>query len=161
VPKAGAALLALPLLIIGISLVFDGASMLVGGIQIVIQRPMTMRNTFIIGISLLFALSRHVYPEVFALLTPGRTLTDSILSSAVVVCVLLNLVFLIGETPHHGHGIGTRRRQNVFTFRRQVSRASQVMATERTVSCFPWRTTLMTKQEQFCELYKQRHQPTA
>jgi xanthine permease XanP len=98
VPKVGAALLALPLPIIGAALVFNGSSMLVGGIQIVMSRPMTMRNTFIIGISLLFALSRRVYPEFFALLPPWtNAFTDSILSIAVVVCVLLNLVFLIGE----------------------------------------------------------------
>jgi xanthine permease XanP len=98
VPKVGAALLALPLPIIGAALVFNGASMLMGGVQIVMSRPVTMRSTFIVGISLLFALSRRVYPEFFALL-PSWThaFTDSILSIAVVVCVLLNLVFLIGE----------------------------------------------------------------
>ena len=98
VPKVGAALLALPLPIIGAALVFNGASMLMGGIQIVMSRPVTMRSTFIVGISLLFALSRRVYPEFFAPL-PSWTnaFTDSILSIAVVVCVLLNLVFLLGE----------------------------------------------------------------
>jgi NCS2 family nucleobase:cation symporter-2 len=97
-PKVGAALLALPLPIVGAALVFNGASMLMGGIQIVTSRPVTMRSTFIVGISLLFALSRRVYPEFFALL-PAWTnaFTDSILSIAVVVCVLLNLCFLIGE----------------------------------------------------------------
>ena len=60
VPKVGAALLALPLPIIGAALVFNGASMLMGGIQIVMSRPVTMRSTFIVGISLLFALSRRV-----------------------------------------------------------------------------------------------------
>jgi NCS2 family nucleobase:cation symporter-2 len=97
-PKVGAALLALPLPIIGAALVFNGASMLMGGIQIVTSRPITMRSTFIVGISLLFALSRRVYPEFYALL-PSWTnaFTDSILSIAVVVCVLLNLCFLIGE----------------------------------------------------------------
>jgi NCS2 family nucleobase:cation symporter-2 len=98
VPKVGAALLALPLPIIGAALVFNGASMLMGGIQIVTSRPVTMRSTFIVGISLLFALSRRVYPEFYALL-PAWTnaFTDSMLSIAVVVCVLLNLCFLIGE----------------------------------------------------------------
>jgi xanthine permease XanP len=97
-PKVGAALLALPLPIIGAALLFNGASMLMGGIQIVMSRPVTMRSTFIVGISLLFALSRRVYPEFYALL-PSWTnaFTDSILSIAVVVCVLLNLCFLIGE----------------------------------------------------------------
>ena len=68
VAKIGAALLALPLPIIGAALVFEGASMPVGRVQIVRSLPITMRNTFIIGVSLLFALSRRVYPELFALL---------------------------------------------------------------------------------------------
>src|SRR3984885_16252201 len=98
VPKVGAVLLTLPIPIIGAALIFNGASMLMGGIQIVTSRPVTMRSTFIVGISLLFALSRRVYPEFFALLPPwSHAFTDSILSIAVVVCVLLNLVFLIGE----------------------------------------------------------------
>jgi NCS2 family nucleobase:cation symporter-2 len=97
-PKVGAALLALPLPIIGAALLFNGASMLMGGIQIVMSRPVTMRSTFIVGISLLFALSRRVYPEFYALLPSWTSaFTDSILSIAVVVCVLLNLCFLIGE----------------------------------------------------------------
>jgi xanthine permease XanP len=98
VPKVGAVLLTLPLPIIGAALIFNGASMLMGGIQIVTSRPVTMRSTFIVGISLLFALSRRVYPEFYTLLPPWtHAFTDSILSIAVVVCVLLNLCFLIGE----------------------------------------------------------------
>ena len=98
VPKVGAVLLTLPLPIIGAALIFNGASMLMGGIQIVMSRPVTMRSTFIVGISLLFALSRRVYPEFYTLLPLWtHAFTDSILSIAVVVCVLLNLCFLIGE----------------------------------------------------------------
>jgi xanthine permease XanP len=98
VPKVGAVLLTLPIPIIGAALMFNGASMLMGGIQIVTSRPVTMRSTFIVGISLLFALSRRVYPEFYTLLPPWtHAFTDSILSIAVVVCVVLNLCFLIGE----------------------------------------------------------------
>src|SRR5580692_5234637 len=39
--------------------------MFVGGVQIIPSRPVTMRATFIIGVSFLFALSRKVYPEFF------------------------------------------------------------------------------------------------
>jgi xanthine permease XanP len=108
VPRVGAALLALPLPIIGAALVFNGASMLMGGIQIVMSRPVTTRSTFIVGISLLFALSRRVYPQFFALLPQWtNAFTDSILSIAVVSCVLLNLVFLIGERRTKTMVLGT------------------------------------------------------
>ena len=80
--------------IIGAALVFNGASMLMGGIQIVMSRPVTMRSTFIVGISLLFALSRRVYPEFFTLLPPWtHAFTDSILSSG---------------RAARGHGFGRR-----------------------------------------------------
>ena len=120
-PKVGSALLALPLPIVGAALVFNGASMLMGGIQIVMSRPVTMRSTFIVGISLLFALSRRVYPQFFALLpTWTNAFTDSILSIAVVVCVLLNLCFLIGERRteitvlEHGEGKPSSTFENRF-----------------------------------------------
>ena len=64
-PKIGALLLALPLPVIGAALVFNASSMFVGGVQIVTSRPVTMRTTFIIGVSFLFALSREVYPGFF------------------------------------------------------------------------------------------------
>ena len=97
-PKVGAMLMALPLPVIGAALIFNGSSMLVGGIQIITSRPVTMRTTFIVGISFLFALSRAAYPAFYHGL-PAWTgsFTDSILSIAVVVCVVLNIVFMIGE----------------------------------------------------------------
>jgi xanthine permease XanP len=97
-PKLGAMLQALPLPVIGAALVFNGSSMLVGGIQIITSRPVTMRTTFIVGISFLFAISRAAYPEFYhALPAWTGSFTDSILSIAVVVCVSLNIIFMIGE----------------------------------------------------------------
>jgi len=97
-PKIGAILLALPLPVIGAALVFNASSMFVGGVQIITSRPVTMRTTFIIGVSFLFALSREVYPEFFLAL-PGwaHQFTDSILTIGVICGVVLNALFLIGE----------------------------------------------------------------
>ena len=97
-PKIGALLLALPLPVIGAALVFNASSMFVGGVQIVTSRPVTMRTTFIIGISFLFALSRKVYPE-FYLALPHWThqFTGSILAMGVICGIVLNAIFLIGE----------------------------------------------------------------
>jgi NCS2 family nucleobase:cation symporter-2 len=97
-PKIGALLLALPLPVIGAALVFNAASMFVGGVQIVTSRPMTMRATFIIGVAFLFALSRQVYPQFFMALPPwAHQFTGSILTIGVIAGVALNAIFLIGE----------------------------------------------------------------
>ena len=97
-PKIGALLLALPLPVIGAALVFNASSMFVGGVQIVTSRPVTMRGTFIIGVSFLFALSRKVYPA-FYLALPHWTqqFTGSMLSMGVICGIVLNTLFLIGE----------------------------------------------------------------
>lgn len=97
-PKIGALLLALPLPVIGAALVFNASSMFVGGVQIITSRPVTMRTTFIVGISFMFALSRVVYPEFFAELPSwAHQFTDSILTIGVICGVVLNTLFLIGE----------------------------------------------------------------
>jgi xanthine permease XanP len=97
-PKIGATLLALPLPVIGAALVFNASSMFVGGVQIVTSRPVTMRTTFVIGVSFLFALSRKVYPQ-FYLALPIWThqFTGSILAMGVICGVVPNAIFLIGE----------------------------------------------------------------
>jgi xanthine permease XanP len=97
-PKIGALLLALPLPVIGAALVFNASSMFVGGVQIVTSRPVTMRTTFIIGVSFLFALSEKVYPQFFQALPPWtHQFTSSILTIGVIAGVTLNALFLIGS----------------------------------------------------------------
>ncbi len=97
-PGFGALLLALPLPVIGAALVFNASSMFGGGIQIVTSRPVTMRTTFIIGVSFLFALSRKVYPT-FYLALPHWTqqFTGSMLAIGVICGIVLNALFLFGE----------------------------------------------------------------
>ena len=97
-PRFGAALLALPLPIVGAALLFNAGSMFVGGVQIVTSRPITMRATFVIGLSFLLAVSRQVYPDFYVSLpTWTHQFTGSMLSIVVACGVLLNLIFLIGE----------------------------------------------------------------
>jgi xanthine permease XanP len=71
-PKFGAALLALPLPVIGAALLFNAGSMFVGGIQIVTSRPMMMRATFVIGLSFLLAISRRCTRNFMPRCRPGR-----------------------------------------------------------------------------------------
>ncbi len=97
-PKIGALLLALPLPVIGAALVFNASSMFVGGVQIVTSRPVTMRTTFIIGVSFLFAVSREVYPQFYDTLPMwAHQFSGSMLTIGVISGVALNALFLIGE----------------------------------------------------------------
>jgi NCS2 family nucleobase:cation symporter-2 len=97
-PRIGALLLTLPLPVIGAALVFNASSMFMGGVQIVTSRPVTMRTTFIIGVSFLFALSREAYPQFYlALPLWAHQFTGSILTIGVICGVVLNAIFLIGE----------------------------------------------------------------
>ncbi len=129
-PKVGAALLALPLPVVGAALLFNGASMLVGGIQIIASRPFTMRSTFVVGISFLLALSRVVYPQFYHQLPDWTgSFTDSILSIAVISCVLLNLVFLIGErrtTSTVIESLGAERTEKIEEFLRARGKAWEI-----------------------------------
>jgi NCS2 family nucleobase:cation symporter-2 len=97
-PKVSAALLAMPMAVIGAALVFSASFMIVAGIQIITSRPVTLRTTFIVGLSLLFAVSRSLFPEYYAdLPAVMRPLTGSIISLAVLLSVGLNLVLMPGR----------------------------------------------------------------
>ena len=89
-------------------LFFNGALMLVAGIQIVASRPITLRATLIIGFSILAAMTVPVYPEFYRSL-PSWTqqFTSSIISMAVVVSVPLNALFLLGTWRYSVLRLGT------------------------------------------------------
>ena len=87
---------------------FNGALMLVAGIQIIASRPITLRATIVIGFSILAAMTVAVYPEFYRSL-PGWTqqFTSSIISMAVVVAVPLNALFLLGTWRYSQLRLGT------------------------------------------------------
>lgn len=97
-PKVSATLLAMPMPVIGAALVFSGSFMIVAGIQIITSRAVTLRTTFIVGLSLLFALSRRIFPGFYASLPEDlRPFTGSIISLAVLLSVGLNLILMPGR----------------------------------------------------------------
>jgi xanthine permease XanP len=97
-PKLAALFLALPAAVVGGTLIFTGSINVVGGIQLMTSRALDTRKTFIIGVSLLLALSRQVYPSYFSGLPPWLHLfTDSMLSLATISAIILNLIFRIGS----------------------------------------------------------------
>lgn len=97
VPKFGALFMALPLSVAGAMLVFTSSLMIAGGIGIIVSRERDSRATFVIGISLLLALSHQVFPQYFAALPPAlRTFTGGALSLGVFSAILLTLLFRLG-----------------------------------------------------------------
>jgi hypothetical protein len=93
----------MPRPVMAAALFFNGALMLVAGIQIVASRPITLRASIIIGLSLLAALTVPIFPDFYRSL-PNWThqFTGSIISMAVVVAAPLNAVLLLG-TWHYSH----------------------------------------------------------
>ncbi|MGB8992962.1 MAG: solute carrier family 23 protein [Desulfobaccales bacterium] len=97
-PKLAAVFMAFPPAVVGGTLVFTGAIMVVGGIQLMSTGNLDTRKTFIIGTSLFLALSHQVYPAYFAGLPAWlHLLTGSMLSIATLTAIGLNLIFRIGS----------------------------------------------------------------
>jgi hypothetical protein len=71
--------------------------MFVAGIQLVVSRPITLRATLIIGLSLLSAFSVLFFPEFYKSLPSWtRQFTGSEITVAVMVSTALNALFLLG-----------------------------------------------------------------
>ena len=101
VPKIAAAFLAIPLSVAGGMLVFTGALMIAGGIQIMVSRNIDTRMTFVIGISLLLALSRKVFPAYFDELPSYlHSLAASSLALGIAPAVGLTLLSRLGIRRH-------------------------------------------------------------
>jgi xanthine permease XanP len=107
-PKFAGLIVNMPRPVMAAALFFNGALMLVAGIQIVASRPITLRATLIIGLSILAAMTVAVYPDFFRSL-PSWTqqFTGSIISMAVVVSVPLNALFLLGTWHYSVLRLGT------------------------------------------------------
>jgi NCS2 family nucleobase:cation symporter-2 len=97
IPKLAACFLALPDSIVGAALMFTGSMMLISGIQIVAAKPLDIRKTMVVGISLLLGLSHETFPAFYQSLPYGlQAVTNSMLSIATVSSVALNLLFRLG-----------------------------------------------------------------
>ncbi len=107
-PKFAGLIVNMPRPVMAAALFFNGALMLVAGIQIIASRPITLRATIVIGFSILAAMTAAVYPEFYRSL-PGWTqqFTSSIISMAVVVAVPLNALFLLGTWHYSQLRLGT------------------------------------------------------
>jgi len=96
-PQFASLIVNMPRPVMAAALFFNGSLMFVAGIQIVVSRPITLRASLIIGLSLLSALSVLFFPEFYKSL-PSWThqFTASEITVAVVVSTILNALFLLG-----------------------------------------------------------------
>jgi NCS2 family nucleobase:cation symporter-2 len=96
-PKFASLIVNMPRPVMAAALFFNGSLMFVAGIQLVVSRPVTLRATLIIGLSLLSAFSVLFFPEFYKSLPSWtRQFTGSEITVAVVVSTALNALFLLG-----------------------------------------------------------------
>jgi xanthine/uracil permease len=96
-PKFAGLIVNMPRPVMAAALFFNGALMLVAGVQTVASRPITLRASLIVGLSILAALTVPVFPEFYwSLPSWTHQFTNYIISMAVVVAVPLNVLFLLG-----------------------------------------------------------------
>src|SRR6516164_6624591 len=96
-PKFAGLIVNMPRPVMAAALFFNGALMLVAGIQIIASRPITLRASVITGFSTLAALTVSVYPAFYQSLPIWtHQFTGSIISVAVILAALLNAIFLLG-----------------------------------------------------------------
>lgn len=97
-PKLSIFIVHMPRPVMAAALFFNGAFMFVGGMQIALSRPVTIRSTFLIGTSMMLAVGTVVYPGFLQQLPAWtRQITQSPISIATVSGVILNLFFLLGR----------------------------------------------------------------
>lgn len=99
-PKFAALFICLPTPVLGACLVLATVFMIVAGLQILGLRPLDMRRIFVIGITLSFALSIDVVPELYKGLPPWLApFFDSSLAAGTVLAIVLNALLRFG-TAH-------------------------------------------------------------
>jgi NCS2 family nucleobase:cation symporter-2 len=111
-PKVASLIVHMPKPVMAGALFFNGAFMFVGGIQVALSRPLGLRGTFLIGLSVLCAVGVLLYPEFFrALPSWTHPITQSAISMATSIAFLLNLVFLLGRWRYSGMQIEIHDRE--------------------------------------------------
>jgi len=100
-PRFSEFFLLMPLPVIGATLIYVAAFMIVAGLQIVMSRMLDARKTFVVGISIIFGLSVYVLGDVYQDLHPWiQPIFSSSLSLATVSVIVLNLLLRIGLKKH-------------------------------------------------------------
>ena len=96
-PPLATAALELPSAVAGALLTFTASVMVTSGMQIILSRPLSTRGGLIVGLTVLTALSRRIFPGDFNRLPfLLRTLTTNQLAVGLMSATALTLIFRIG-----------------------------------------------------------------
>jgi NCS2 family nucleobase:cation symporter-2 len=96
-PKITAVFSIMPKPVMGGALVFMVSFMVISGIQIMTSRMMDIRQTFVIGVSLMFGISADIFPGLYRNFHPLlEPLFRSSLTVTTILAIGLNLLFRIG-----------------------------------------------------------------
>jgi xanthine permease XanP len=96
-PIAAAAVVSIPRTVVGASLLFNSAFIVINGIQIITSRLLDARKTFTVGLALVLSISRDVFPDFYRHVPDMfQSLVVSGFVMGVVVALLLNAIFRIG-----------------------------------------------------------------
>jgi xanthine permease XanP len=102
-PKLASLIVHMPKPVMAGALFFNGTFMFVGGIQVALSRPLALRGTFLVGVPVLCAVGVLLYPEFFHRLPSwAQPITQSPISVATSIAILLNLLFLLGRWRYSG-----------------------------------------------------------
>ena len=104
-PKIAAMVVLMPDPVMGACLVYASCYMLVAGFQLLCVKPMTLAESFVIGISLCFSFSVDLAPQLFEGLPAWlHPFFQSSLTLATLMAMILNLVFCAGAREDSGGG---------------------------------------------------------
>lgn len=96
-PKVAAFFAIMPQPVMGATLIFCVAFMLLSGIQIIMSRMIDIRKTIVIGTSIIFGISVDMTPGLYSNLPAAlQPLCSSSLTLATITVLVLNLIFRIG-----------------------------------------------------------------
>lgn len=96
-PKVAAFFAIMPQPVMGATLIFCVAFMLLSGIQIIMSRMIDIRKTIVIGTSIIFGISVDMTPGLYSNVPAAlQPLCSSSLTLATITVLVLNLIFRIG-----------------------------------------------------------------
>lgn len=96
-PRLAGSFLLIPPEVAGSMMMFAASFLITSGMQLILSRPLDARATYVIGMSVLLALSENLYPDYFKRLPAIlHSLTGSPLALGLTAALVLTLIFRLG-----------------------------------------------------------------
>jgi len=119
-PKLSSIFAIMPEPVMGATLIFAVAFMIIAGLQIIMSRMMDSRKTFVVGLSIIFGLGVDMMPGAYTEAMPhwSQPIFSSSLSAATILAIILNLLFRIGISKKASFTLtpGIDSSDQIFTF---------------------------------------------